>query len=90
MRAMVAALTVKVDLLMDEHREYVRRHEKTHDKDCAALDRVLEEVQANTGWRRDRQAQERIGRWLIGSNALVIVSLVATLLALLGILTSGP
>jgi len=51
----------------------------THDRDHDQIDATIE---ANTDWRKGRQAQESLIRWLIGTNLLALVSAVVAVLAI--------
>ena len=83
----LAAITAKLDT-------YVERHDQQHDELCSQHDALRAEhhdenrelaqlVKINTTWRLERQAWEKVGRYVIGTNLGVLVGLVVVILALL-------
>lgn len=80
--------------LRGELRSYVGRHDRQHDELCSQHDELRRElksesaelealVSVNTSWRLERQAWEKVGRFVIGSNVLVLVGLIALLARLI-------
>ena len=53
----IPELGAELRSLRYELRAYVERHDREHERQAAAVERVAAQVSANTDWRTARQAQ---------------------------------